>query len=269
MPYSTAPKKNKPHLTPEKLVGSRFSKETFAGIETALVGFCPRPIQLDRYNPTATSEQYFIHVTPASVEIGEWGGKKFLSVFHVYGGPVASALVEELAYYGIKTILAYGLAGGLVPENQKMGDFYAVERAVPFDGTTSSYTADKQIEANPALLQKLFEQCQGTPLESLYRVQAATSDAIYRETDQYLEQAKAQGCEIVNCDSAHLYAVSRHVGIQTVQCGVLSDVAKVGSPEWESQLSDMLTADGQTAISPLALVNSIIEFYIETMLIEG
>ena len=60
------------------------------------------------------------------MQIGSYHGEEFLSVTHVYGGPVSSALIEELAYYGITYVLAYGLAGGLGTKPLKMGDFVEV-----------------------------------------------------------------------------------------------------------------------------------------------
>jgi hypothetical protein len=102
----------------------------------ALVGFCPRPGTLDKYDPRNTRDQYFIHVAPASVQICRHEGMEFLSLAHVYGGPVSSSLIEELAYYGIEYALAYGLAGRLGTKNLKMGEFYLVEQALAMDGTT-------------------------------------------------------------------------------------------------------------------------------------
>ncbi len=256
----------KPHLTPEKLIGTRFPNDTFANIDVALIGFCPPPTQLAQYHPQETIEQYFIHVSPSSVKICLHNELRFLSIYHVYGGPVASALVEELAYYGIKTILAYGLAGGLNPESQKMGDFYLVEQAMTFDGTTPHYTDQKLTFSNQDLQKQLLKK---SPFSRLHLVQAATSDAIYRESDAYLARAQAKGCDIVNCDSAHLYAVCQTVGLKCVQMGVLSDVAQLGSCEWESQLGDMLSATEQSAQSPLRVVNEVIQYYVETIITAG
>jgi len=89
---------NLPHLTPARLVGLKFGRNPFGGIRVALVGYCPRPRSLDKYQPRHTTDQYFIHVPPASVQIGSCHGEEFLSITHVYGGPVSSALIEELAY---------------------------------------------------------------------------------------------------------------------------------------------------------------------------
>lgn len=63
---------------------------------------------------------------------------------------MSSATVEELAYYGITHILAYGLAGGLGTRGLAMGDFYLVETALAADGTTPHYTRDTITSADAA-----------------------------------------------------------------------------------------------------------------------
>jgi uridine phosphorylase len=257
-----------PHLTPASLVGQRFSSDAFEGITIALVGFCPRPNRLDKFNPQNTSDQYFIHVPPANVQICNHDGVAFLSMAHVYGGPVSSALMEELAFYGIKYVLAYGLAGGLGTKNQKMGDFYIVEKALALDGTTPHYTEARLILSDEFLNAKILEISEKKNLPEVTPVQAMTTDAIYREYDQDLEYAKENGCDIVNCDSAHLFAVCCDVGIKTTQCGVISDVVMDSGEEWESTLSVMLSSNDDVVQNPIELVGRLAEFYVEDLMPE-
>lgn len=255
-----------PHLTPASLVGQRFGRDAFEGISVALVGFCPRPEQLDQYSPQNTSEQYFIHVPPSNVQICSHDGIPFLSMAHVYGGPVASALIEELAFYGIKYALAYGLAGGLGTKNLQMGDFYIVEQALALDGTTPHYTDDVLIPSDEELNARITACAADEVFAPMTPVQAMTGDAIYREYDQDLANALANGCDIVNCDSAHLFAVGREVGVRTTQCGVISDVALGAGEEWDSTLSVMLSAAGEKEHNPVQLVGRLVRFYVEALL---
>jgi uridine phosphorylase len=255
-----------PHLTPEKLVGRRFDRNTFKTIDVALVGYCPRPRCLDQYEPRDTTNQYFIHVPPSSVQICRFNDVEFLSMVHVYGGPVSSALIEELAYYGIKYVLAYGLAGGLGTKNLKMGDFYIVEKALAMEGTTPHYTGDKLIASDEFLNSRIKELARDTGFPAITSVQALTGDAIYREYDEELEFARENGCDIVNCDSSHLFAVSRDVNIRSTECGVISDVAQGSGEEWQSTLSGMLSSGDRTAQDPMTLAGRIVEFYVEAML---
>jgi hypothetical protein len=99
-------------------------------------------------------------------------------------------------------------------------------------------------------------------------VQAMTADAIYREYDEDLNAAMENGCDIVNCDSSHLFAVSREVGIRATECGVMSDVATGSGEDWQSTLGVMLSADDHAALDPLTLAGKIAEFYVEVLLPE-
>lgn len=255
-----------PHLTPESLVGRQFDRQTFHPVKVALVGYCPRPRILNRYQPSEIANQYFIHVPPSSVQICRHNGVDFLSIFHVYGGPVSSALVEELAYYGIQYILAYGLAGGLGTRDLKMGDFYLVEKALAMDGTTPHYTSDELLASDDSLNAQILELAARTGFLQIMPVQALTGDAIYREYDEELQSARLSGCDIVNCDSSHLFAVSRAVGIRSTECGVISDVTMGAGKEWQSTLAGMLSVDAPSTQDPMVRVGRIVEFYVQILL---
>lgn len=257
-----------PHLTPQSLVGRRFKRDTFDGIRVALVGYCPPPTALDQYAPRRVLGQHFIHVSPDSVRILAHGDRRFLSLIHVYGGPVSSATVEELAYYGIEVILAYGLAGGLGTKGLQMGDFYLVRDALAADGTTPNYCGEVIITADNQLAKVALTIWQGSfPDAQIIPVRAATGDAIYREDDAKLDRFRKQGCDIVNLDSAHLYAVARENAegrtLRAIQIGVISDVVTSGpSAISESTLSAML-AEGAGGLNPLERTGDIVAYYVE------
>lgn len=258
------------HLTPQSLVGRRFGPEVFGGIRIALVGFCPPPAVFAGYAQERVRDQHFIHVAPDSVRIVTHRGMRFLSLAHVYGGPVSSATVEELAYYGIDHVLAYGLAGGLgvgaaTGGALGMGDVYLVADALAQDGTTPHYSRAPVIPADPGLVQAVEDGWSGPG--PILPVRAATNDAIYRESNAMLDRFRDAGCHIVNLDSAHLYAASLEISagrrLRTIQCGVISDVvARDGGSE--SALAEML-AEGAEGVNPLAKTGEIVRFYVETL----
>jgi hypothetical protein len=259
-----------PHLTPATLVGQRFAPDTFGAAKIALVGYCPPPAAINLYNPVSTQDQYFIHVPPESVKRLSHNGIEFLSLAHVYGGPVSATTIEELAYYGFEYVFAYGLAGGLGTKGLQMGDFYLVKRAVALDGTTPHYTTDKLIDCDSTLMKLVLDHMQEELVYGITPVQAVCGDALYREDDAYLQAARDQGCDIVNLDTSHLYAVSRNNSagrtLKTIQCGVISDVDHGGSDgHWDSTLAVMLAADDGTRLNPLALTGRIVEFYVEQL----
>lgn len=257
-----------PHLTPQSLVGRRFAPDVFGDVKVALLGYCPPPSALERYAPQRVEDQHFIHVSPDSVKLLTHGGRRFLSLAHVYGGPVSSATVEELAYYGIETILAYGLAGGLGTKGLAMGDFYIVQDAFAADGTTRHYTDETIVTSDKQLHEKALAFWPQTPgIKPIEPVRAATGDAIYRENDAMLEGFRRQDCDIVNLDTAHLYAVARENAarrtVAAIQCGVISDVV-AADEEAESTLAIML-AKGAQGLNPLERTGEIVTWFIETL----
>lgn len=266
---------SKPHLVPANLIGKRFARDTFGATKIALVGYCPPPPILEKYNPIATHEQYFIHLSPASVFRCVFEDTPFLSLVHVYGGPVSSSTVEELAYYGIETILAYGLAGGLGTKQLQMNDFYLVESAFVGDGTTPHYTDKSIVTCDASLQGSILSHASNARLPSIASVRAFTGDAIYREDGDYIQKMKALGCDIVNLDSSHLYAASTNNSeqkqVRAIECGVISDVIGAGGvgadgiDDWESDLSVMLSQTPSNVVSPLDQVGKLVEFYVEQL----
>ena len=123
-------------------------------------------------------------------------------------GPSVDSTVEELAFYGIDYILAYGLAGGLGTKNLKMGDFYLVESAFVGDGTTPHYTDDAVVNANGGLTATIWELWQAAGYAPMNAVRAFTGDAIYREDNAFLEAARQKGCDIVNLTGAFVRRVA-------------------------------------------------------------
>ena len=181
-------------------------------------------------------------MSPSSVELCRHEGRDFLSIHHVYGGPVSSALIEELAYYGVSVVLAYGLAGSLGRKRLGMGDLYLVERALARDGTTPHYSSSELVDSDHTLNRLVRETAEARSTATLEPVQALTTDAIYRGVRGRSGAGAPRWCDIVNCDSSHLFAASRAVGIRSTECGVVSDVASADGREWDSTLAVMLQA---------------------------
>jgi uridine phosphorylase len=258
-----------PHLTPEKVLGKVFPKDTFKDIQVAIVGYCsPAPI-MQKYNPVNLTDQYFFLVPPCCVQVCTHNGIKFLSISHIYGGAPSSALVEDLAYYGIKYILAYGFAGGLGTKGVKGGDLYLVNASLVRDGTTPHYTKEEVVYPDAGLNQKILDVAQkNSTLGSIHSLKVMTDDAIYQEYEALLDEAVANDCDIVNLDCSHLFAVSNYVGIAATQFGVVSNARETAGEEKTEDLAKTLVSEDTSPQNPLVRVNDIVQFYVETLLPE-
>ncbi|MCH9812145.1 hypothetical protein K0U07_05240 [bacterium] len=257
--------RTEPHLTPKKLVGSFFPKDVFKGIKVAVIGYCPPPPILHKYELQDTKDQYFIHVSPDSVKIATFGDRKFLCLYHIYGGSVSSALIEELAYYGIEYILAYGLAGGVDATKVCGSDAFVIEDAYAKETISKFYGDEEIIAADKDLnLLVLKEDGSFSPL-SLKTVRAASTEIIYRETDAILSDIMDHGCAVVNCEASHIFAVAKDVGIKAIQCGVVTNMCDTSTDDGSGSLSNMLNEDAPSD-NPLLKVNDVVELLVERVM---
>jgi uridine phosphorylase len=156
----------------------------------------------------------------------------------VWGGPQAAILIEELAALGVRTIVGYGVAGSLHPQELPQGTFVVAETALPTDGTTRAYGATSIQSADPGLLEAAISAGKkvGCPLT---RVRAATVDALYRETPSLIQDIRDQGGQIVQMECSPLYAVSAACGVRSVWIGYVTDCLSDGSwTDWYRPLTD-------------------------------
>lgn len=259
-----------PHLTPAKLLGARFPKNTFGKMRVAILGYCPPPSIFKKYNPVDTHDQYFILQTPDSVKKCSYGDMEFLHLYHIYGGPASAAIVEELAYFNFDYILAYGLAGGLGTKNLKMGDYFLVESTCVYDGTTPHYTKDFIVKPDNFLYQKILSLLPNNGIDRMTPIRSMTNDVIYKEYNALLKSAKESGCDVTSLDSSHLYAaaINNHENkkIKAIQCGVISNIASEHAHERDSTLSVMLSSEKTDQLNPLELTGNIVEFFVEKLM---
>ncbi len=263
------PLRGKPHLTPEKIIGTAFPRDAFKDIRVAIVGYCPPAPIIQKYNPIVLPDQYFFLVPSSCVQVCVYNDIKFLSVSHIYGGPPSAALVEDLAYYGIEYILAYGFAGGLKTKGVKRGDLYLANASLVRDGTTPHYTKEEIVYPDAGLNQKILDLVfKKSILGEIHVLKVMTDDAIYQEYEADLDEAVAHNCDIVNLDCSHLFAASKHVGIAATQCGVVSNAREIAGEETADDLAKTLISNEYSLQNPLIRVNDIVQFYVETLLPE-
>jgi nucleoside phosphorylase len=62
----------------------------------------------------------------------------------MWGGPVTSILLEELACFGVQAAIGFGAAGSLV-SSQHIGRMFVADRALCSDGTSRQYTDEPYV----------------------------------------------------------------------------------------------------------------------------
>ena len=214
------------YLTAEKI----FSGKTLPDdVETVIMCFCPLPTSLAKYKISDIHERLFLLLAPILSMICEFDGKKFLVLHEIYGGPVTTALVEELHYYGIKKIIGLGYVGSMLPE-LKIGTNIKINKSLIELGTTPHYLSKsftgQMISLSNLELGALIE----LPDHLVW-----TTNAIYQEYEADVQRALKLGASCVNIDTSHFIAACNYLQLSSCYVATVSD--HLQKDEWINDLS--------------------------------
>lgn len=124
------------------------------------------------------------------------------------GAPLAAGIVEELHALGVRTFVAVGGAGALVPDLD-LGRVMVVDSALRDEGTSFHYAAPSRvIVAEPRgveVLSSVLDECEIPYITG----RTWTTDAIFRETRSRVERRVTEGCLMVDMESSAFMAVAQ------------------------------------------------------------
>lgn len=163
------------------------------------------------------------------------GGEPVAVVHPGVGAPLAVGFFEELVAMGVRTAVACGGCGAVIPD-LALGAVVVPDRALRDEGTSFHYQpASRWIEADPLGVRVAREvlASRGVP----HRVGATwTTDAIYRETRGRIARRRAEGCLVVEMEASALIAVARFRGVRFAQLLYAGD--DVSGSTWDSRAWD-------------------------------
>jgi purine-nucleoside phosphorylase len=170
------------------------------------------------------------------------------------GGPLAVALVEELAVLGVPFAIGLGCAGSIHPDLRR-GRQFVVSRALPTDGASRHYLEDGAAEAGPdPRLLSIADSLAPFAFLDVRRVTAATVDAIYRETPENVRGWREMGAGVINMEITPFYAAARACGVAAIYVGHVSD--ELFGPEWRDWFGeDRKRMLGESADLAIALLD--------------
>jgi uridine phosphorylase len=150
--------------------------------------------------------------------------KKPVAILTSFGGGAAIVveLAEELAVMGVKKMILMTWAGTLQPD-LKAGDIVVCDRALRDDGASQHYLPPaKYIDGDARLAGQLASAIQsrgGTCTTG----PTWTTAAPYRETREEVRQYQAEGIQVVEMETAGLFAVGQVRRIPTAAVVVVMD----------------------------------------------
>lgn len=146
------------------------------------------------------------------------------------GAPVAVGIVEELVASGVRTFVACGGAGAVVP-GLALGHVVVPTSAVRDEGTSFHYLPpSREVAARPEVVERvvaLLEE-EGVPHVT---GKTWTTDAPYRETRAKVAARRDEGCITVEMETAAFLAVAQHRDVTFAQLLYAGD--DVSGESWD------------------------------------
>ena len=228
-----------PIITPKKFLAKDTLPPEVKDCSLAIVGFCKFNDMQQKLSVEPLTETIFSHLDKSHQFVGRLGNHKILAAERLYGGPLSATVLEELAHYGIKTVIGYGYAGSL-KRQLPIGQIVLADAAIISDGTSREYLPEDQMAyPDPELVRVLNESAK--ELEKPVMTGTVwTTDAIYREYPEKIEEWRGRGADVVNMDTSYFYAISQVVKLSAIYACVVSDC--VDGPTWDAGFGRAKTA---------------------------
>lgn len=148
------------------------------------------------------------------------------------GAPLAAALMEEVIARGCRKIIACGSAGVLDREIS-VGNILVPTAAVRDEGTSFHYLPPgREIGADQEVVDVIEQVLRQKGIE-YSQVKTWTTDAPYRETSEKIKLRKAEGCLVVEMETAAFFAVAKFRGVPFGQILYAGD--DISGTSWDTR----------------------------------
>ena len=128
------------------------------------------------------------------------------------GASMSVVVLEELIALGFSSFIAMGTTGHptrCAEPRAGIGDFILVEDALVYEGTSNHYEPGVTVSrADPAFLDDLGTILQEKDI-SFLKGRIASTDALYRETPQFIAKILDEGASAIDMETSALYTAAR------------------------------------------------------------
>lgn len=193
---------------------------------------CWFPEVVDEIGASATA------VTTLRSELGRnpvWvteapSGRRVAVLHPGVGAPLAAMFLEELVALGVRSVVAVGGAGALLPE-LTLGHAVVLGSALRDEGTSFHYLPPgRVVEADPVGVEIVCATLEAQDVPHVVG-RSWTTDAVFRETRDRVARRRAEGCAVVEMEAAALLAVARVREVRLAQLLLAAD--SLAGPEWQ------------------------------------
>lgn len=146
------------------------------------------------------------------------------------GAPAAAILFEEIIAMGAEKLVMFGSCGVL---DRSIADGHLIipTAAIRDEGTSYHYApSSEEIELQPESVRALTGVMQALQYPFV-QGKTWTTDALYRETEDKIEERRRQGCIVVEMECAAMAAIADFRGVRFAQFLYAAD--NLDAPQWE------------------------------------
>jgi DeoD family purine-nucleoside phosphorylase len=133
------------------------------------------------------------------------------------GGPSAAIVLHELIELGARRAIRVGTCGALDPA-LALGDLVVAREAIAADGTSTALGAGERASAHTGLLERLEARARSARSGTI-----VSTDVFYDADRRRGQRWRAQGAIAVEMETATLFALGRHAGIEVACLLAVSD----------------------------------------------
>jgi uridine phosphorylase len=173
----------------------------------------------------------------------KYGGKEIAFYLSLVGAPACVSCFEEVIAMGAKKFVFFGSCG-VLDDNLVRDNLIVPTAAIRDEGTSYHYIAPSD-EITPDIeLTKLLKKCLDKCGYSYTTGKIWTSDAIYRETLDMINERKKDGCIAVDMEYSALLAAAKYRNVPFIQFFYGAD--NLDHEEWQPRdLTDYGLSDAE------------------------
>lgn len=230
----------------EKLV--QFKKDTgsmegFIAPQSVIICYQPSTLQhlLEQNSDFEKSKSFSNLYVSQKSNVGILGGWGI-------GAPALAIQVELLAAVGVKRFIGVGTAGALLNKFE-IGDFVIATKALGEDGVAHLYLDGPNFaEGNLELNAQWRDYASDL---NFYEATAWSFSAFFRERYSDVIRVVEKGCDVVEMETATLFAIVQERGLEAMALYVVSDV--INLEPWVPRLRDPSILDKVNFLADRAL----------------
>jgi uridine phosphorylase len=186
-------------------------------------------------------------------------GLPFAFIGEQLGASMAVVVLEELIALGFSTFVAMGATGHPTRCSEpqaNIGDFVLVKDALVYEGTSDHYESGINISRADISLLHDLSGILGKQNISFFEGRIATTDALYRETPQFIAEILDEGAFAIDMETSALYTAARFHHKRICALLYISDIVCIHD-NWDI---DFVAGDIDRAEQKsLALIKTLVE----------